>query len=293
MFELSLENKRGEKITLTNQETNYQVISVEGLNPPNAVINASSIVGMDGANFQSSKLETRNIVIKVKINGDIERNRNILYKYTKTKQYCKIYYKTETHDVFAEGYIDSNECGLFTNNQIMQISIICHDPYLKSVYEIFNDISKVLGLFEFPFAFGASGIVENTNTDEAIEFGEYDENRVVNIINTGADTGLIISFRASGARVVNPVFYDVLTRESFGLNITLEDRDEVIINTNTGQKSVNLTRNGITTNIINNLVANSTWLQLREGDNVYTYSAEEGAGNIYAHFKYRTQYEAI
>lgn len=293
MFELSLENKKGERITLTNRETKYQVVSIEGLNPPNAIISSSSVVGMDGEKFQSSKLETRNIVITVRINGNVVENRNTLYKYAKTKQYCKIYYKNEMHDVFAEGYVDTNECSLFTNDQTMQISIICHDPYLQSVYEIFSDISKILGLFTFPFAFGAEGIVEDTTTDEAIEFGEYDSDRVVNIINEGADTGLIISFNVSGGEVENPIFYDVLTREFFGLNISLFNGDAVEINTNRGQKSATLTRNAVRTNIINNIVANSTWLQLREGDNVYTYSADEGAERIFVHFTHRTRYEGV
>lgn len=293
MFELSLENKLGEKITLTHREAEYQVIDVEGLDPPNATITSSNVVGMDGSKYQNARLEERNIVITVKINGNIAVNRNRLYKYAKSKQYCKVYYKSSTHDVFAEGYVETNECSSFTNDQRMQISIVCHDPYLQSVYEIYSDISKVLGLFTFPFAFGAAGVEADTITDEAIAFGEYDENRIVNIINEGAETGLVISFTVSGSDVINPIFYDVLARESFGLNMTLHDGDAVEINTNRGQKSVTLTRHAVRTNIINNIVANSTWLQLREGDNVYTYTADEGAEHIFVHFKHRTRYEGV
>lgn len=293
MFDLTLENKKGEKITLTHRETEYQVVSIEGLNPPNANITSSSVVGMDGAKYQSAKLETRNIVIMVKINGDVATNRNRLYRYAKTKQYCKLYYKSSTHDVFAEGYVDTIECPLFTNDQRMQISIVCHDPYFKAVNEIFSDISKILGLFAFPFAFGAAGLVENTITDAAIEFGQYDENRVVNIINTGAETGVIIEISIFGGDVKNPIIYDVYTREFFALNTTLQDGDKVTINTNRGQKSVKILRDGEELNGLNRLRINSTWLQLREGDNMYAYDAEEGANIMSVHFKHRMHYEGV
>lgn len=293
MFELQLENKKGERISLTNRETEYQVVSVEGLNPPNAIITSSSVVGMDGAKFQSSKLETRNIVITVRINGDVEKNRNRLYRYAQTKQYCKVFYKSSTHDVFAEGHIDTIECSLFSIGETMQISIICHDPYLQSVNEILSDISKVLGLFEFPFAFGAGGIVENTTTDAAIEFGQYDENRVVNIINTGADTGVIIHMDIFGGDVKNPIIYDVYTREFFALDTELYDGDAVTINTNRGQKSIKVLRNGIELNGLNWLRPNSTWLQLREGDNLYTYDAESGVNLISVYFSHRPRIEGV
>lgn len=293
MFKLSLENKKGERITLTQRESEYQVVSVEGLNPPAALITSSSVVGMDGEKFQSSKLGTRNLVITVKINGDVEVNRNRLYRYAKTKQYCKVYYQNGTHNVFAEGYADTVEGSLFTNDQRIQISIICHDPYLQSVNEIISDISKVLGLFEFPFSFGAAGIVENTITDAAIEFGQYDENRVVNIINTGADTGLIIRLNVFGGSVVNPIIYDAYTREFFALDTELYDGDAVTINTNRGQKSIKVLRNGVELNGLNWLRPNSTWLQLHEGDNLYTYDAEEGVNLLSVYFTHRTRFEGV
>lgn len=293
MYELTLENKKGEKITLTNREAEYQVISVEGLDPPNATITSSKVVGLDGSKYQDSRLEERNIVITVKINGNIEANRNRLYRYAKSKQYCKVYYKSATHNVFAEGYVENNECSLFTNDQRMQISIVCQDPYLQAVNEILSDVSKIVGLFEFPFAFGAGGIEPNTITDAAIEFGVYDENRVVNIINTGADTGLVIHMNVFGGDVTNPIIYDVYTRDFFALDTVLYDGDAVTINTNRGQKSIVVLRNGVEFNGLNWLRPKSTWLQLREGDNIYTFDAEEGVNLISVYITHRPRIEGV
>lgn len=39
MYTLKIENSKGDTVELTNQEANYQIVKIEGLNPPNATIN--------------------------------------------------------------------------------------------------------------------------------------------------------------------------------------------------------------------------------------------------------------
>ena len=152
MYTAKIQNSNGLVWTLTNNESEYQVVSITGLNPPKAQINTSTIVGFDGALFNSSKLETRNLVLSIRINGDVETNRLNLYKYFRTKEPCVFYYANEHLDVFIEGYVESVECNLFTISEIAQISIICPYPYFKSVTEISTDLSSVFPQFTFPFS---------------------------------------------------------------------------------------------------------------------------------------------
>lgn len=293
MFTLKIENENGEVLTLTGAQDKYQVVSVEGLNPPNATIHQSEIAGADGTKRMSSKLTARNLVIMVRINGNVERNRLNLYNFAKTKHYCKVWYKNGNRDVYIEGWVETNECSLFTNSEQMQISIICPDPYFQSVDEIVTDVSQVLGNFEFPFAFGAEGVDTPTITDEAIEFSIYIKNRIVNVINEGEDeTGLIVTITATGT-VVNPTIYNVATRESFSLNITMEKSDILTINTSRGRKSVTLLHETTLSNCINKVVRESTWLNLGKGDNLFTYEAEEGSSDMTVVFTHRTKYQAV
>lgn len=293
MFTFTIENRNGDQLKLTQDEQHYQIIGIEGLNPPNALIRTSTVAGMDGSKFASSKLEERNVVITVKINGDVEQNRLKLYRYFRTKHYCKMYYKNNSRDVYIEGYVETIENDLFQQGQTMQISVICPDPYFNSIDEIVNDISKVLGAFEFPFAFGADGVIDPTDTDPAIEFSTYDDDRMVNIHNGGESVvGLTIEMSAIGD-VVNPTIYNVDTRESFGLNLTIMAGDVVRINTNSGQKSVTLTRDGVTTNQINKVLRQSVWLTLAMGDNQFTYTATTGLESLFVVFTHRTRYEAV
>lgn len=284
MFELKVENMIGDTLTLTQRESEYQVIGIDGLNPPNAIINSSAIVGMDGSKFQSSKLAERNLVLTIKINGDVERNRLNLYRYFKAKRKHKIFYKNGTRDVFIEGYVETISNNLFVADQTMQISIVCHDPYFKSVDEIYSDISTVLASFVFPFA------IENP-----IPFSILEKNRIVNIVNDGeSDTGLVITITATGS-VSNPKIYNNNTGEFFGFDIDLIEGDLVTINTNRGEKSIALTRNGVEQNIIANVSRDSTWLALEMGDNQFTYTTETSSGEdlLQIVFKHRTIYEGV
>ena len=190
MYEAKIQNVDGGVLLLTGDEPVYQVISITGLNPPKAQINTTSIVGLDGVLFNSSKLETRNIVLTVKINGNVETNRLNLYNFFRTKEWCKFYYSNDSVDVFIEAYVESVECDLFSNSEIAQISIICPYPYFKSLTEIVTDISSTLGLFVFPFSI---------NLGESVAFSSYDYIRSANVYNgSESETGVIIIITLSG-----------------------------------------------------------------------------------------------
>lgn len=304
MFVLKVENTRGNVLTLTQNESNYQVQRVAGLNPPNAIINSSNVAGMDGSMPNGSKLAERNIVITMTLNGEIETNRLYLYKYFKTKQWCKLYYKNNSRNVYIEGYVETIENDLFQLGQTVQISVVCHDPYFKALEEIITDISEVMAGFEFPFAFGSKNAIVNPdpNSDEAIEFSTVQKNRITNVVNVGeVESGLIIELTAT-SNVLNPVIYNANNgREFFKVNIEMTTGDKLIINTNRSNKSVKLVANGVESNEIRNVapiifgdeIVYPTWFKLQLGDNEFTYSADSGSEFLNIVFKQKTLYEGV
>lgn len=282
MFDLTVENTQGKKLKLMNS-ADYAITQISGLNPPSATIN-NSVVGLnDGAKYNSSRVEVRNLVLTVNIKRYIESNRIKLYNYFKTKQWIKIYYKNKARKVYVEGYVESIECDLFTVNETMQISIICPQPYFKAVDDMIFDISQVLSLFEFPFS------IEN----DGIEFSTYDKTLTASVVNAGdVETGVIIELSATG-EVKNPVIYNAGTREFFKLEITMKTGDLIKINTNKGSKSIELTRNGVKQNIINSVGFGSSWFQLDVGDNLFTYDTTDGNEYFYMKFYVSNCYEGV
>lgn len=283
MFTLKVENKSGQILTLTQNETMYQVVNIDGLNPPNAAIYTNAVAGMDGEKFKSSKLQMRNVVLTLKINGDAEANRIHLYEYFGTGKWCKIYYSNGSRNVFIEGYVETMECPLFTMNQQMQISIVCPDPYLKSLMTIYADISKVFPNFEFPFSID----------EEGIEFSGVDIGKETVVVNGGEiATGITITLTAA-ARVPYPIIYNVGTGEFIKLNLTMQEGEVIVINTNKGHKTIKKISNGIETNIINSYDSGSTWLQLETGASTFTYTATENAELLKVEFEANLLYEGV
>lgn len=282
MFEVSVENKKGNKLAFAQNEK-YSITSITGLGPPDAAINTTNVGSFDGERFNSSKLGMRNIVMTIAILGNIETNRIALYSVFKSKEWIKFNYKNGLRDVYIEGYVESAPIDLFSQNQEVQVSILCPDPYFKNAEEIIEDMNLIINMFYFPFA------IEDTGTT----FSKYDEVLEKIIVNNGdVAKGMTIHLQATG-EVVNPKIFNRDTREFFGLNITMQEGDEITISTVKGAKTVYLLRNGVETNIFNSIMKNISWLQLEPGDNVFTYEAETGAEYLSILFRHIDNYEGV
>ena len=282
MFTLKVENDRGEVLNLTSNP-DYTVYNINGLTPPQATVSTSVNATMDGSSVNNVRVEKRNIVIYTTINGAVESKRINLYKYFPVKRNVKLYFSNGTRDTVIEGVVELIECNLFSNRQVAQISIICPKPYFKSVEQLVTNFSDINKLFAFPFSIPESGI----------EFSAITSNIRKSIINVGdVPTGVIMELVANGT-VVNPVIYNVLKRTHMALNFTMLPSDKIIINTNVGEKSISLVRNGVSTNILGNMVHDSDWFTLESGDNVFTYDTESGNNNLQITFTTSLLYSGV
>lgn len=282
MYSLKVENDRGNTLELMNNPS-YTVFKIDGLNPPHATINSSVNTTTDGSSINSVRLENRNIVIYMTMEGDVEANRINLYKYFPVKKTVKLYFSNESRDIFIEGTVELIECDLFSQKQVAQISIICPKPYFKDVENLVTIFSDVSSLFEFPFNITKSGV----------EISAITTNQRRSIINTGdIETGVIIKLFATGT-VVNPVVYDVLKRTQLKLNFTMLASDTIVINTNVGEKSIELIRDGVTYNAMGYMAHDSSWFVMESGDNVFTYDADSGNSNLQLTFTTSILYSGV
>lgn len=282
MYNLSVENHRGDILKLTNNP-NYKVYRVEGLNPPQASINTSVNTTQDGSKVNSARVENRNIVIYVSIEGNVEANRINLYKYFPSKKPVTLYFSNGERDVSICGNVEIIECDLFANKQVAQISIICPNPYFKGVDELITMLGDVVPMFQFPFSAPAEGI----------EFSVLTPNIRKSIVNTGdTESGVIIKMFATGT-VVNPIIYDVLKGIYIALNLTMQPLDTIIINTNIGEKSITLIRGGKSSNAMGYMRRDSKWFVFEAGDNVYTYDCDSGSNNLQITFTTPLLYSGV
>ena len=282
MIQITVENNRGEKLNLTNNP-DYVVTRVDGLNPSSANINTAVTATFDGSTFKSSRVNNRNIVIEIVLDGNVENSRINLYKYFKTKSKVTLYLRTASRDVYTVGYVETFECGLFERRQKAQVSLICPYPYFIDINTDIVQFSVTKDCFEFPFSIAAEGI----------PFSETIINSRRSIINNGdVESGLIIQLHATST-VLNPKIYNEDTGEYFILNVEMLEGDEIVINTNKGEKGVKMTVNGVTTNIINDIESGSTWFEIEPGDNIFLYTADEYPENLRCTFVHSDKYGGV
>ena len=253
--------KYGAKSLLMTNSPMYTVTSVSGLDPATATVNLSENALFDGATFNSAKVTSRNIVINFAINAPAERGRIALYDIIKPKRAISVYVSNGTRSVYINGYVESLSVDMFAAKEVGQISILCPYPFFTDTHSPFT----------------ATG----DETLTAINGGDV-------------ETGMIITLTASGGEVVNPMIVNTAqTGRYIRVMTTMLQGDIITINTNTGQRSVTRTRNGVTTNIINLLNLQSTWLQVQTGSNTFRAVLTSGAENLTTSIQYNVLYQGV
>ena len=206
--------------------------------------------------------------------------------------------ETDTRKVRIDGYIESNEPAIFSQNESIEISIICPNPYFYDDDGEGKQVTIFYGLeplFEFPFS-------NESLSKPLIEFGQIQNYTEQTVLYEGdADTGVTITMYAIG-KVKNIGIFNTLTREEMHLDTTkiesltgegIKSGDTIIISTVIGDKTVTLLRDGVYTNILNCIAKDSDWFQITKGDNVFAYTAEEGISNLQFRIENDVLYEGV
>lgn len=288
---IELELKRPEK-------SGFYIKSIDGLGPGKSDINVTDISTGDGGLFNSARLQPRNIVLTLGflMKRTIEDVRQSSYKYFPIKRGVNLRIETDNRTLEIDGYVESNEPNIFSENEDTDISIICPNPYFYSSGDgnttVFSGIEP---MFKFPFS-------NESLTEKLIMMGSIENRSEQNIIYEGdVEIGITITIHAVGS-ASGITIYNINTREQMSINSTkleqltgsdIVNGDDIIISTVQGSKSITLTREGATTNILNCLDKNSDWFVLSKGDNIFAYTAEEGAQNLQFKVENKIAYEGV
>lgn len=309
---ISVINHSGEMLRceLANPElSGFAITNIDGLVPGKANIGVKEIATMDGGYFQNARTSFRNIVLSYVFlevfggrwimpsgGGDpvwfesyrsIEDARLEFYKYFSIKKPITLIIETDRHTYQIDGYVESNEPVIFSQQEGAQVSIICPNPYFHLVDDGINDNGNLSepvfnqgGSFTFPWS--------NPRWQRTIQFGNPDEvirESIAEINYNGTvSTGIIIHIYAIGSISSNVIdieyygssienslittvrFNDMLYRASGG---GLQAGDELIISTVPGQKYAVIKRSGSTINVFPYVQLFDDWISLQPGNNVF------------------------
>ena len=285
MQKVTFINAKGDSIIL--HESPFFLNKIEGLGDVDAENNSQRTAGQDGSTYINTTLLERYIPIEVVIHKNLLPNRQLIAKIFNPKlgEGTLIYENDQVRRVIkaVSEHVPTFDDIRPRLGQRAIIDLVCHDPNFREEHDTKTEIALWQGNLEFPLEI----------PEEGMEIGYRTPSLIVNVNNRGhVDTGMTIHFKALGT-VVNPMLIDVNTLESIKLNRTLVAGEVVTINTRRGQKRIESTLNGITTNIFNTIVFGSTFLQLDIGDNLFRYTADENEDALEVSIYHSTKYVGV
>lgn len=301
---ITVKNYLNKEITLelTRPDKSGLIVkSVEGLGPAKANINVTDISTSDGGIFNSSRLDKRNIVMNLGFlqssTESIEDIRQKTYMYFPIKKKVHLTIVTDNHTLETDGYIESNEPDIFSQNEGCSISIICPVPFFYSKNDNTTSFSGVESSFHFPFANDSlqdplleMGVIQNKSEQIIVYDGNSEIGMAINIHATGEATNITILNVLTGDKMI--INTDRL-KAIMGTETAIIKGDTIVINTVRGDKSITLLRDGVTTNILNCLDRGSKWFTLTKGDNIFSYDAETGATNLQFYIVNKVAYDGV
>lgn len=116
-----------------------QVKNIDGLGPVKSDISTSLFADSIGSYFTGGSVGPRNIVITVGLNPNwddqtFDSLRQLLYAYFMPNQIVKLRFSSTTRPVVTvDGYVESVEPNIFSQDPEVQVSIICPQPDFVSV----------------------------------------------------------------------------------------------------------------------------------------------------------------
>jgi Phage tail protein len=116
-----------------------QIHNINGLDPVKASVNTSPYGSVVGTSYTGSSIPNRNIVLTLKPNPNwntwtYSKLRQLLYSYFMPKLVIRlVFYSDDMVPVEIYGVVEGVDVNQFSKEPIIQVSIICPDPYFSAV----------------------------------------------------------------------------------------------------------------------------------------------------------------
>ena len=274
--------KSNKKELVMNSKLDIHVIEIQGIEASSYTINTTASE-QDGASVTSVKVEPREIIIT----GDIEKNENeltnrdYLIRFFDPKQTGEMYVTRNNVNRKIQYRVSSLDFSTNKMYERIQFTLSLEsteEPYFSDAKNRGNYLTAISPQFTFPLVINPTKIM-----------GYKTFKPVMPLVNDGdKETGIEIVAIAKRGKVDNLKF--ILNNNQYiKVNATLNQWDELRINTNSRKKSVTL--NG--ENIINKIDRNSTFFSLKIGKNILKYECDNGGTNVNINVLFHRKYLGV
>ena len=257
-------------LKLGDVSNGFIVEDITGLSPVKATMVSTAFADAPGAQYQTSRRDTRNIVYTIGFRpgsaGDISSLREILYSYFLPQStIAQTFTTTHMETVSITGVVESFEMAQFSKTPTAVISVICYDPDFMAAYE--TSVNSTIG---------SSKTITYTGT--------YPTGLLITLTTTGSGTATTFSLKnvsSQGTQTLGITYYTSFPTSS----------GKLILNTTRFNKSATVVSGSTQSNALAYVNAYSDWIQLHPGSNVLTPTFARSGVAI--NYKYNTRYGGI
>lgn len=272
MEKVTFINKLGKKVIL-GDEAPYILTKIDGVGAVEADIQMQKAPFQDGVTYLGNSLNVRNISLQIEILSDnlndMVRKRQELMRVfnTKSDEGILVYelgnLKRKVRAKVEKGPEFIYNKNFMDNMQSTVIELYCSDPFWYELELKEEEMADWIGGLRFPLQLPMVFAGRST--------------RQYKVINNAGDAETPVTFIFTGP-CVNPKVVNVDTGEFIKVNTSLGVDERLIITTAFGDKKVELENVNMKekVNAFHLIDIESTFFQLKLGDNLISYSADEG-----------------
>lgn len=257
LYKLEVSTVQGTTLVLPlgDYSNGFKIKGIDGLDPVKATLVSSSYATVDGEQYQSSRRDTRNIILKIGlqlgVSATVRSLRTQLYNFLMPKSVVRLrFYDDIDPAVDIYGVVETFTTPLFTKEPEVAISLVCHNP------DFYEPTSVIL-----------SGNSTSGTTETLVNY--------TGSVDTGILFKLNVNRTMSGVTIYRRGSDNTLT--SLALLAALSAGDLVTISTVPGAKGATLTRAGIVTSLLYGVSPYSDWIRFLPGSNYTRVYNAEGA----------------
>ena len=282
-------NDVGMSVTFGSAFSPYLLTDCDGIYEVHNKVATSDNTMIDGATYQGSVTQKRNIVLTLVDKANHKVNRYQLYQLFKPKSKGTFTYNEDDDIKSIDYYVESIDIESTGKVRKSVISLICPDPFFEAPSDITVTMAGWRKNFEFIHEFFSYGEELGSRIEEKLKTIDND---------TGAEgVGLTISIKANGA-VTNPSITHVEAGEFIKVGTSAHEMnmvngDEIIITTGTNNKHVYFVHDNVKTEINEYLDEASDFIQLQSGTNTIGYDADAGVSYMTVSLTYRYKYLGV
>lgn len=272
----------------------YYVKEIKGIDGLETTIVKSQGFNQTGATIVNTIIEPREIEILGQIKADTTQQMEymrskLLFLFANSRKLTIYhYYGGKGRKITAVvRKAPTFELTAVTTVENYTVKLEAGNPYWEDIEEVVYSVANWLPKLHFPLI---------VPVGEKIVFGVKNASYIVNVQNnSNVEIPMKIIFKANGA-LYGPQLFDIDSREFIKINCSMDYGDRLTVDTKKEKPTIIYESGGVSQSYINKIDiigGGTTFLRLKQGENLLRYGAEEGESNLELEIHINNKYEGV